>query len=720
MSFTSLVAAIALVAAAPPRPQDRDAVKRAIMGLIEKSPIKGSRFSLEVRSLDDGSQVFAQNADELLNPASNVKLFTAAAALARLGPDFRFETEFHVDAEARDGKVKNLWVRGKGDPTMTTDRLYGIVSELLHAGLKDIAGDIIIDDSYFDGQRLAPGFDQEHGDRAYLAPTGAVSINSNTIGLYIRPGASMGSTAAVEAEPACDYVFVDAHVSTGTRAQHRVHVAMIPEPEKERVKVSVSGRMGFGAPVESFWKKIDDPALYFGSVLKAQLLARGVKLKGKVKLGLVPKEGTRPLYVAPSETLDIALKKLNKHSSNFVAEQLIKVLGAEARGVPGSTAKGIDAVEEFLENDVGMPRGTYVMRNGSGLNDTNRFSAAQTNRLLRVMWERFPLAPEYLSSLPIAGKDGSVRNRFEGSDAVLRLRAKTGTLENVRALSGYVQSVGGERFAFSAYVNDFKGRGVFVIQHIDAMGAALAATGSAQGPGAAVASLTTRPSVVGPLDELKAKLKLYAAIAPKADKSQVAFLRTAWRSEKDPAVRLAIADSLYRIDRGAPETVALLLESVSAQEDVYGRLRVAAKELGTPVPGIESLTNVAVKGHTDAIIALLELINVAREDETQADVLADSAAAVADDAPEELLWVLKSSNERVREAAIEALAHGLIRSTEEHGAFWGSLKRAQGATDPETVEFARAVEVTLSQKVAQARAPRAQPGSAGADTPPGG
>src|SRR6187549_2316820 len=129
------------LAAAPLSPaakaEERESLKRALMSVIERSPLKAARITVQIRSLDDGSVVFAQNADELLNPASNVKLFTAAAALARLGPDYRFDTEFLTDFESkdsimRDGKVKVLYVRGKGDPTLTTERLYNAVSDLLH------------------------------------------------------------------------------------------------------------------------------------------------------------------------------------------------------------------------------------------------------------------------------------------------------------------------------------------------------------------------------------------------------------------------------------------------------------------------------------------------------------------------------------------------------------------------------------------------------------
>ncbi len=434
-----------------------------------------------------------------MNPASNVKLVTAAAALAKLGPEYRFDTEFLVEPGPSD-RVRTLFVRGKGDPSLTTERLHAIASELVHLGLREV-GDLVLDDTWFDAERLAPGFEQEVSDRAYTAPTGALSLNANAVGVYLR-AAAPGARAVVELEPPSDYFeVVNAAVGASSRAR-RASVSSSWTGTQQRITVRgtvpVAGEW-------AVWKRIDNPPMYFGFTFKRVLEMHGIQVRGKPKLGAVP-ERTRLLYVAQSETFDLVLKRMNKYSSNFVAEQLLKTLGAELKGPPGSTANGVSVAEEFLEREVGIPRGSYILRNGSGLNDTNRFTARQLAQLLRVMWDRFPLAPEYLSSVGIAGKDGTLRYRFEGSEAVGRLRAKTGTLENVSALSGYVQSVGGERFAFSVMVNDYPGRSGPVVQGIDAIGAAVAAVGAPGGPDRAVASLM-QPAGVTPVSSEEAKAR---------------------------------------------------------------------------------------------------------------------------------------------------------------------------------------------------------------------
>lgn len=707
-------------AAAPVVPaakeKEREQLRKVILGVIERSPLKNARISVQVRSLEDGSVIYGQGSEELLNPASNVKLFTAAAALSKLGPDYRFETEFLTESDIREGKAKTLYVRGRGDPTITTERLYGFVSELMHAGLKEV-GDLVVDDSWFDNEREAPGYDQEVGDKAYLAPTGALSLNWNTLGVYLRPGERVGMTATTELEPPSDYFTLESNLLTGTKTQRRFTVSTELEKDRIHQKVSVSGWVPVEKGTWSVWKKVEQPALYFGFTLKALLTQRGVKVKGRLRSGVVPPSGVRTLHIASSETLDLVLKRLNKQSSNFVAEQLIKQLGAEGKGPPGSTARGIEVVEEFLERDVGMRRGSYVMRNGSGLNDTNRFSASQHNVLLKYMWDRFPLAPEFLSSLGIAGKDGTIKYRFEGTDAVWRLRAKTGTLENVSALSGYVQGVGGERFVFSVLVNDFPGRVSTVLQHIDAVGAAVAATGSSSGPGSALASLTPA-SVVGPMEELKSRMRTYGALAAKADKRNGPFLRTSWRTEKDPAVRAVIAEALYQSDAREFASTRMLLDSVSAGDEVYGRLKRAAKELGVDTPLVGSVVELAATGSGEALSRLYELTRAASGDELAEKAMADALATVADEAPLELLLSLKAAPPVDRAATLEALAEGMARAAKPDAPLWTQLKQLQGSLDPNTVDFARLVEVTLSQKIAEAKAPATSDGGLSSTSKP--
>lgn len=698
---------VSFSAEAASRAQDREALKKTLDQVLSTTTLAKARVGLQVKSLDDGAIVYARDAEELMNPASNVKLFTAAAALCRLGPEYRFDTEFLVEKDWKEGKTKVLYIRGKGDPSITTERLYGMVSDLVHNGVKEVQ-DIVVDDSWFDAERTPPGFDQEYGDKAYLAPVGALSLNWNTVGVFLRPADSAGGAASVEVEPPSDYFVIDNKVTTGTNTQRRFTVSSDTDKDKVRQKIEAEGVVPVDKGTWSVWKKIDQPALYFGFTVKQLLKDRGVKVKGRIRAGVVPKSGVKLLQVNQSDTLDLVLKKLNKHSSNFVAEQLIKTLGAEGRGEPGSHARGIEVVEDFLQQDVGIARGGYVMKNGSGLNDTNRFSATQVNKLLTYMYRRFEAMPEYISSVGIAGKDGTLKYRFEGSDAVGRLRAKTGTLETVSALSGYVESVGGERFVFSIMVNDFAGRAGTVVPNIDAIGAAVAAQGSTGGPSAAVAALTPA-TVVGPFAELKQRLTTYVGLAQQGETRNVALLRTAWRSEKDPAVRAIIADALYHSDPREAANVRVLLDSASASEDVYGRIKKASHEAGFDLPVLPSLVELAAAGNVEASLRLFEFVKADLSDEKSSAWLSEQLAVVATDAPQELLLALKACPESDRGPVIDSLVRGMVKAAQPDAPLWTALKKNEGAADPAMVEFVRGLEVTLSTRIAEAKAPGATP-----------
>src|SRR5207248_2015246 len=296
------------------------------------------------------------------------------------------------------------------------------------------------------------------------------------------------------------------------------------------------------------------------------------------------------------------------------------------------------------------------LRNGSGLNDTNRFSAHHMTTLLSAVWKRFPVAAEFVSSLGIAARDGTMRMRMEGTDAAGRMRAKTGTLEKVTALSGFVQSLGGERFIFSILVNDWGGRSGPVISSIDRLGGLIASVG---GPPASEQPAALAPSELSPA-ELRARIATYAKLAQKADKKNLPFLRTSLRNERDPLVRVMIADALVRSDPeqgGGP-----LLEAMPLSPDVFSKLRAVSRELSLPVPAISPLLDMAVDGSTEALARLLVVAPLARgpqHDEQLESVLAKGFAEVADASPDELVAALRAAPSAQAQAGVEHVALGL-------------------------------------------------------------
>ena len=693
------------VADAAARAEARKALREELVRVVAGGPLSGARAGILVESLDTGEVVYARSPDELFNPASNVKLFTAAAALARLGPEYRFETEFLVGPGS--GGAKNLYVRGKGDPTLVTERLWAVAGELSFLGV-DRVGDVVLDDSWFDGERLGPGYDQERGDRAYLAPTGALSLNFNAVAVHVLPGEKEGQPAHVRLEPASEFLQLESRaVTVGPRALRRVTVSS--QPAGGRQRVTVEGKIPLGSRRQVFYRRIDDPPLYFGQTLKKLLELRGVKVQGRTRRGYVP-EGASLLYVSESDSLGEVVRQLEKQSNNFVAEQILKTLGAEVGGPPGSWPKGVAAVEDFLAS-AGIPRGAYLMKNGSGLNDANRFSARQTVALLRQMWRSFPVMAEFVSALPVAGRDGTIRWRMEGTAAAGRLRAKTGTLEGVTSLSGYVETRDGEHLVFAILVNDHGGRGSGTVRAVDDLGAALASAGKAPvEPQSAIATGDGPPS-----PDAGARVGAYYRVAAAHDPRNLPFLRTALRSEGDPVVRMAAAEAVYLSDPDGESARRAFLEAVIPTREGLLRLReLAAGSRESPV--VRSLADLAAEGVADALVALAEL--------TTAGMGAELAATweeVAATAPEDTLALLLSLPDSEADAVLSSLRHGLEDGGDLRHPF---LAAAHRAAEGEGASAARARELEARlaehQLPAEASAPAHPEPKAAEDRAPAG
>lgn len=665
---------------------DRETLRKALEQLLSQPPLGGARVGIEVESLDDGQPVFSHNADELLNPASNTKLVTGAAALLRLGPEYRFTTDYLADRPLQRGRVGILYVKGRGDPSVTTERLDGLVTDLWHRGLRSV-GDIVLDDSFFDREQFGPGWEQETSDKSWAAGVGALSLNHNAVAIYITPADRTGQRARVELDPdARDYFIIDSKVTTvrqGGRRKLRPHSVI----EGDRTRIVVEGRISKGAEPVVMYRRVGDPTFYYGQTLRMLLRDRGIRVLGRVRRGEVPQSAVLVQTYESPELAEV-VRDMNKVSSNFIAEMLIKTLGAELKGTPGTWAKGLEVAEDLLA-EMGVPRGTYVLHNGSGLNDTNRFTAKQFAVLLQGMWKRFPVASEFIASLGIAARDGTMRLRMEGTDAAGRLRAKTGTLERVTALSGYVQSLGGERFVFSVLVNDWSGRTGPIVSSIDRLGVMLAAVGAPEAGAreAALASLQPlAPQEASPA-ELKARIATYAALALSADKKNLPFLRSALRTERDPLLRVVLADALYRSD--PDQGGGALLEAMPPSPELFTRLRSVGRELSLPVPAVSSLLDLAVDGSPEALLRLLALSPLARgpqHDDQLESLLSQGLVEVGEASPEEFMAALRSAPPAQATAALELTAQGL----------------AQSETDAEDYPLAQALKSAQAQPAAPA------------------
>ncbi|HVX94604.1 MAG TPA: D-alanyl-D-alanine carboxypeptidase/D-alanyl-D-alanine-endopeptidase, partial [Polyangia bacterium] len=220
-----------------------------------------------------------------------------------------------------------------------------------------------------------------------------------------------------------------------------------------RTRVFVGGRVRLGSEPRTFYRRVVHPALFTGQTLRQILERRGIIIEKPTRVAAVSPQGRRVLSTHESAPLAVVIQDLNKRSNNFMAEQVVRTLGAEIGGRPGTWAKGLDAVGRYLAG-IGLPHGSYTMTNGSGLYDSNHFSPEQITTVLRAASRDFRVSAEFLSSLAVAGTDGTIAHRMAGTLAERYVRAKTGTLASVSCLSGFAGSPGHVPLVFSILMND--------------------------------------------------------------------------------------------------------------------------------------------------------------------------------------------------------------------------------------------------------------------------
>jgi serine-type D-Ala-D-Ala carboxypeptidase/endopeptidase (penicillin-binding protein 4) len=381
--------------------------------------------------LGNGRELLGAGAERALNPASNQKLVTAAVALSELGPDFRYHVGLYGKLEG--GAAPRLVIRSNGDPTFRYEELKAFAERLSALGLKRVSGDILVDQSAFDDRYTPPAFEQQPGEwSAFRAPVSAVSLDRNSTTLHVFPTAA-GQLARVEFEPP-GYVSVQGEVRT-EKGKKRDHVGLTMKPRGLLLGAQVSGGLPEGETVVHITRRIENPEIYAGVVLKRILLNAGIDVQGEVRRG--GEDEVAELVGRDSEKLEVLVGQLGKASDNFYAETLFKTIGMVKRGRPGSAENAAAATVEWLHSRQLADEGLKVT-NGSGLYDANRISARTLARLLEVAYLDAPISRPFQEQLAVGGLDGTLRSRFYALKNRRSVHAKTGTLNKVTALSGYV------------------------------------------------------------------------------------------------------------------------------------------------------------------------------------------------------------------------------------------------------------------------------------------
>jgi D-alanyl-D-alanine carboxypeptidase/D-alanyl-D-alanine-endopeptidase (penicillin-binding protein 4) len=474
--------------AAPKAPTTLAELQQRLTEQVTHPRFAAGTFAVKIVSLDSGKTWFEHDAHKLVSPASNSKLYTMALALDKLGGDYRIRTSLYATARPDTAGTLSgdLIVYGRGDPGFNARRFNGdifralqpLVAALTNAGVREISGDLIADESYLVGARYGSGWVWDDLNYYYGAEISALTINDNTVRVSVKPGGVIGSPAQLSLSPANDCLVLSNR--TQTVATNGPQALNFYRPLEQNV-VYVSGSIPLRSDEVSSTVTVPDPANLFAALFRAALVRNGIKVHGQTRTANWLTRQAQPLNFAAlielgaveSQPMRELNREVQKPSQNLYTDLMLAHVGAVEREralarrdatalapsgdtVVGATTTedlGIRELDKFLAK-IGVKRGDVRFEEGSGLSRNNLLTANATITLLQHM-SRHPEAAAYVDALPIAGVDGTLRNRMKGTRAEGNVRAKTGTLRWANGLSGYVTTAAGERLAFSLFLNRY-------------------------------------------------------------------------------------------------------------------------------------------------------------------------------------------------------------------------------------------------------------------------
>ena len=419
---------------------------------LKTNKLQNDALSLVMIPLDGPGTPTVFNADVSMNPASTMKLVTTYAALEMLGPTHQWKTEFYTDGTLSNGILQgNLYLKGGGDPKLNMEKLWLLMRDLRANGVQQITGDLVLDRSFFEQPQL-PVFDDDGNDKnkPFLVKPDSLMVNLKALRFVARNDAGK---VLISVEPPIASIRIDNQVKAVNTKHCTGDVRYNPVTQADgSVLVTVSGQLADGCNSQTYLSLLDH-ATYTAGAVRAIWKELGGSIQGQNRQAAVPKNA-KLLARAYSPDLAEIIRDINKYSNNTMAQQLFLSLGAQFRSdADGDDAKAAQRVIRQWLAKKGITAPHLVMENGSGLSRAERVSAREMAQMLQAAWKS-PYAAEFISSMPIAGKDGTMRKRLKTTAMNGQAHIKTGTLNTVRAISGFSRDSNGHTWAVVAILND--------------------------------------------------------------------------------------------------------------------------------------------------------------------------------------------------------------------------------------------------------------------------
>lgn len=441
-----------LLIAAPARGGEPAKLPPQLAQALQRNGVRERGLSVYVQEIGQAEPLLTLNPDTPRNPASTMKILTTLAALEELGPAYTWKTGAYATAPLRDGVLDgDLYLKGYGDPYLVIEHFWRFLRALRQAGVREIRGDLVIDQSYFEPAAERRADFDNHPNRAYNVQPRALLVNFQTVNIRFLPQPGEQRVRIV-ADPQPAQLAIDNRVrlARGPCARGARGLGMRVADRAGFQKIVFSGRYSADCGDGELYRVVADADRYIGGVFQSLWTELGGRFEGGVREGEVPADA-RLLYANESPPLAEIIRSVNKYSNNVMTRQILLTLAAGKYGPPGSVDKGVAALHDWLARK-GLSFPELVIENGSGLSRDERISARHLGQLLLAAWDS-PYMPEFLASLPILSMDGTLGHRAGGALAG-RAHLKTGSLNDVRALAGIVLDARGRRVVVVVLHND--------------------------------------------------------------------------------------------------------------------------------------------------------------------------------------------------------------------------------------------------------------------------